>query len=1229
MDFRSKCAFALLAAGLLTVAAGCGESVRLADRTARPADQAGAASRPASEADDAFSPLAMPPDFDRARASLSLAEIPEDPPAPAATGEVQDAELPRQALRRIEEARRLFAEQRYSETIQELERALRYNAQSHEAHQLTAIAALLSGNDERARAAAERALAIKPNDLASHYVLGRVHEKAGQLKDARREYRLALKSESNEALADCRTLTHYHLGNLLYEQRYYAAAIEQLTAFEAGVRAAGEKLAGNPELATIARLHRGSAAIRAARAQGLLGDYARAADSLQVALGQSPRDNALRAEYIRMLGRAGRMQEAAREAERLLAEAGADKDALALLMAAHRRLGNPEQGLLVIRRLAHAEPDNVDLWNLYIDALSSAKRFDEAVAALQELVSRHPGAADSRWRLIQLTRERGDWSRWLEALAWHLKNSPKDIARVQEELSRVPDEVAAQMAGEISRPPSQRRLLPESPSDDQAASALDVLLARISSRANQPQQAESLSKQAVRRTPGFLPAVLETASRHVNACEWQQAIDAIEAGKDELKAASSRLQYLLGRAYDGLDEIEPAIEHYKKSIELDKTQAEPMLKLGRLYERFGRPKDALPMFQAAIAAAPDNMQARELLIRHLLNQAALSGELGGRAASEVKDMRRLAPESPATIRAAALTTLITQGESGRKAYLETLHNLVQNDPDDTQSRQDLVTTLLAFREYEKALEQAREWARREACSAEAGELLATAHVRLLDFPAAARQLERILALYPNRESVMVLRAQVAMIVQDYDTAIQMNKRLLGREHTANPKPTYQGALMEAYREARRFDEGRRQVESWLAQAQQELEVRRLRGYLLVLDAAAGDRDGYLARVRGWLQAEPDNETLRALLLGTETGAGGPVGLIGMGRQDEAVLLALRWLNEGAQGRPDKQAGALHDLRLIGPLLTALQAAGRHAEAIEIARAQVAAARRNEERTVARQILRAVYMRAKKLEEAVALTREILADSKQLALGEGRLLVNLLSQAGQHEEAVSQANRMIENLEQQKERIEEFQKNTTNPQHRRAIEQAFEELRENKAVLLRMISSVYQRMGQRDVAEEHLRQAYRLDPAEVGINNDLGYILADAGKDLDEAERMIRLALGHEPRTAAYQDSLAWVLYKKGDLEGARTWLLRATAMQDGHDPVVYDHLGDVEWRLGSKDAAIKSWRKAVEVYEQQSRLGEAEVEPGVLDRVKAKLEAAGAGREPPVATRPADTRPAE
>ena len=59
----------------------------------------------------------------------------------------------------------------------------------------------------------------------------------------------------------------------------------------------------------------------------------------------------------------------------------------------------------------------------------------------------------------------------------------------------------------------------------------------------------------------------------------------------------------------------------------------------------------------------------------------------------------------------------------------------------------------------------------------------------------------------------------------------------------------------------------------------------------------------------------------------------------------------------------------------------------------------------------------------------------------------------------------------------------------------------------------------------------------------------------------------RLTKEEDQDTAAFVDSLGWVLFRRGEIEAARKELERATTLPDGDDPVIWDHLGDVYQRL--------------------------------------------------------------
>jgi len=156
---------------------------------------------------------------------------------------------------------------------------------------------------------------------------------------------------------------------------------------------------------------------------------------------------------------------------------------------------------------------------------------------------------------------------------------------------------------------------------------------------------------------------------------------------------------------------------------------------------------------------------------------------------------------------------------------------------------------------------------------------------------------------------------------------------------------------------------------------------------------------------------------------------------------------------------------------------------------------------------------------------------------------------------------------------------------------------------------------YHRLKENLKAEGLLREILADDPDDVLVLNNLGYHLADQSRKLPEAETMIRRAidLDREERLrvygtpevdrGTYLDSLGWVLFRKGELEPARELLSKASQLPDSApDAVVWDHLGDVQYRLNRKDEAKKSWAKAEELY-KGSHLG---LEAGRLDEVSKK-----------------------
>ncbi len=131
-------------------------------------------------------------------------------------------------------------------------------------------------------------------------------------------------------------------------------------------------------------------------------------------------------------------------------------------------------------------------------------------------------------------------------------------------------------------------------------------------------------------------------------------------------------------------------------------------------------------------------------------------------------------------------------------------------------------------------------------------------------------------------------------------------------------------------------------------------------------------------------------------------------------------------------------------------------------------------------------------------------------------------------------------------------------------------------------LLRARAAVLMSVGRTGEAEAAYRMLLERSPDDDAVLNDLGYLLADEGRDLDEALAMIRRAVESEPENPNYLDSLAWVLHRLGRSGEALPLLLRAIRSGEGApDATLHEHLGDVYLALGQVDRALAEWRAAL------------------------------------------------
>ncbi len=108
----------------------------------------------------------------------------------------------------------------------------------------------------------------------------------------------------------------------------------------------------------------------------------------------------------------------------------------------------------------------------------------------------------------------------------------------------------------------------------------------------------------------------------------------------------------------------------------------------------------------------------------------------------------------------------------------------------------------------------------------------------------------------------------------------------------------------------------------------------------------------------------------------------------------------------------------------------------------------------------------------------------------------------------------------------------------------------------------------------------LRKAHDHWPDEPTVLNALGYSLADQGRELRHARRLIRRALDRSPDSGAILDSMGWVEYRLGNNRKALEWLERA--WQRYPSPEVAAHRVEVHWVKGDRELARQLYREADE-----------------------------------------------
>ncbi|UYM14809.1 tetratricopeptide repeat protein [Endozoicomonas euniceicola] len=165
-------------------------------------------------------------------------------------------------------------------------------------------------------------------------------------------------------------------------------------------------------------------------------------------------------------------------------------------------------------------------------------------------------------------------------------------------------------------------------------------------------------------------------------------------------------------------------------------------------------------------------------------------------------------------------------------------------------------------------------------------------------------------------------------------------------------------------------------------------------------------------------------------------------------------------------------------------------------------------------------------------------------------------------------------------------------------------------------LLYARAMVQEKLGKLQGLEKDLRAIIKLEPDNAAALNALGYTLADSTDRYKEARALIEKAYSIDSEDPAIMDSMGWINYRQGNLEGALKYLAQAYKKYPDHE--VAAHLGEVLWMMGRRDEALALWKKALE------QKPDSEILRSTRERLEKQAEPQGSRKEAsaPVASEP-------
>jgi len=619
--------------------------------------------------------------------------------------------------------------------------------------------------------------------------------------------------------------------------------------------------------------------------------------------------------------------------------------------------------------------------------------------------------------------------------------------------------------------------------------------------------------------------------------------------------ARAQAYYHFSRARLLDDQGQPgqAIEEYKKALEIDPNNSLIYSEMAESYLRNNRVREATDSATKAVQIDRDNTEAHKLLSTIYLQvisranaQQPPSVETINNAIHEFEEILRIDPTERQSF---VMLGRLYQIKGDRDKATQIYKQLLGMEPGSEEGVTALAKLHMDAGNYKEAVDLLEQFVTQRPDSDSALQTLGEAYSELQEYSKAADAYKRASDLDPDDIEIKQHEAEAYYRADRLDEAVKLYQDLTKAAPDDGVSLLRLGQL---YRRQAKYDLARQYLQKAAQSFPDNVEVQ---FNIVMLDHDEGRLEDALKRANDILKKTEKSN-------GRYTEAE---------KQNRRIFLVNQGMLNRDLGNYDAAVKTFQDVKTLT----------------------------NEKDGRIDAVIIETYRMAKNTDKALQFSDQSLVENpgnRQLQM----IHADLVAEKGRVDEAIRSLQQLEkgndEDLDVLSTMVSVYQRAKKFDQAQSVLNTAVQRFSDDEQVYF-MQGSLYEKQKKYPEAEKAFRKALELQKDNPAVLNYLGYMLADRGVRLDEAESLVEKAVKADPTNGAYLDSLGWVYYKQNRLDRAEEYLKKAVIFVNS-DSSIHDHMGDLYYKTKRYDEARNEWNKAIQLSSEQEE----------IDKVKKKLD---------------------